>query len=174
MGIKAMDAKDLKEKIEQLLQAWQANGIPTRQGFAAEAQALARWRDTRGIAGLWPFPPVMVTATIDDGWGQGLELIHRFADAVGLHVVSLGLLQPPETVIEACHRYRPDLLGLTVVQLDAEEDLAEIAKNLPERTKIVAGGPAFKADPDFARRTGVSFVAAHAAAFLGYLLDFQP
>lgn len=169
-----MSAQDLKEKIERLLHVWRLNGIPTREGFAAEAQALTRWREDKGISGLWQSPPVMVTATVDDGWGHGLELIHRFAEAVGLRVLPLGLLQSPETVIKACHRNRPDLLGLTVVQLDSEEAIAEIARNLPEHTRIIAGGPAFRTDVDLARRTGISFVAAHAAEFLAYLIEFRP
>ena len=39
---------------------------------------------------------------------------------------------------------------------------------------MVVGGPIFAADPDLARRAGIDFVARNAAAFIAYLLDFQP
>ena len=36
-----------------------------------------------GTQGLWASPPLMLTATLDDGLGQGLAVIEKFAKAIG-------------------------------------------------------------------------------------------
>jgi len=117
----------------------------------------------------------MATATIDDGLGQGLATIHRFAESVGLSVHPIGLMQEPGVVIDVCRSIRPSLLGLTILQFDSEEAIAYIADQLPVQTTIIAGGPVFTADPEFAGRAGVDVVAADVGEFLDYLITrFQP
>ncbi|HSO18678.1 MAG TPA: hypothetical protein VLT88_04435 [Desulfosarcina sp.] len=113
----------------------------------------------------------MVTATLDDGLGQGLAVIERFASVIGMRLMPMGLLQPPEAVVETCRRHLPAYLGLTVLHFDSEDDLALIARDLPATTRIIAGGPVFAGDADFARRTGVHFAARNVAAFLRYMVD---
>jgi hypothetical protein len=63
------------------------------------------------------------------------------------------------------------MLGLTVLQFDSEEMLIEIRRGISPDIKIIAGGPVFAADSDFAERVGVDFVAKNVAAYLGYLLQ---
>jgi methanogenic corrinoid protein MtbC1 len=116
----------------------------------------------------------MVTATLDDGLGQGLKIIETFAEAIGMRLVSLGLLQSAATIVNACRDEKPDFLGLTVLQFDTEEALTAIAGQLPKNTRIVAGGPAFSGDPDFAERTGTHYAARNVAAFLRFMLDEAP
>ena len=130
---------------------------------------MAAWRSERGHPGLWVQPPLMVTATIDDGWGHGLEVIEKLAQAAGVKIHSLGLLQSPESIVNACLELSPRLLGLTVLQLDSDDWVADIVRGLPASTLLVAGGPAFKYDEDFARRTGTHVVVKNGAAFLGFL-----
>ncbi len=113
----------------------------------------------------------MLTATLEDGFGHGLEVIHRFADAVGLKCMPLGLLLKPERIIQECRIHRPDFLGVTVLQFDSEDALKRIRKEIPSRTRIVAGGPVFRADPDFDQRTGIDRVARDGVDFLKILLD---
>ena len=113
----------------------------------------------------------MVTATLDDGLGQGLAVIEKFADAIGIQLVCLGLLQPAATVVDACRDEEPDFLGMTILQFDTEEEVTTIAGQLPKKTRIVAGGPAFTGDPDFADRTGTHYAARNVAAFLRFMLD---
>ena len=108
----------------------------------------------------------MVTATLDDGLGQGLAIIEKYAVAVGIRLIPLGLMQTPEAVIDACRRHQPDFLGLTILQFDTEDDLTCIANHLPRKTRIVAGGPVFAGDPDFAGRTGTHYAAKNVADFL--------
>ena len=115
----------------------------------------------------------MLTATLDDGLGHGLEVIRMFSEIAGLATIELGLLVTPEKIISACKINKPDLFGLTVLQFDSEENILMISGNLPSKTKIIAGGPVFAADRGFARRTGIHFVAKNAAYFIQYLLKFD-
>ncbi len=130
------------------------------------------WKAFYGKAALWEKPPLLITATLDDGWGHGIQLIQHFADAAGVKVISLGLLQDVETIVAACQTQKPNLLGLTVLQFDTEEQLSHISRTKPKYTQIVAGGPVFSADPDLAKRTGVDFVAGNAADFWRFLLGY--
>lgn len=115
----------------------------------------------------------MLTATLDDGLGQGLEVIRMFSEAAGLEIIELGLLVAPEKIIAACKKHNPDLLGLTVLQFDSEENILKISRNLPSKTKIIAGGPVFAADQEFARQTGIHFAAKNVADFIRFLLQFE-
>ena len=126
-----------------------------------------------GGSGLWDIPPLMITATLDDGLGHGMEVIRMFSETAGLEIIDLGLLVTPEKIITACEKFKPDLLGLTVLQFDSEEHILMISKNLPPKTKIIAGGPVFMADSEFARRTGVHFTAKNVAYFIRFLLHSE-
>jgi methanogenic corrinoid protein MtbC1 len=137
------------------------------------AGELRQWKVKAGVSGLWDTPPLMITATLDDGLGQALEIIRMFSETVGIKIIDLGLLVTPEKIITACKKNNPDLLGLTVLQFDSEKDILMISKNLPQKTKIIAGGPVFTADPEFARRTGINFTAKNVAYFIRFLLQFE-
>lgn len=157
--------------IDKLAGGWISSGLPSHQEVDQAADRLLSLRDKFGIQGLWALPPVMVTATLDDGLGQGLAVIEKYASTIGIRLISLGLMQTPEAIIAACHREQPDFLGMTVLQFDSEDDLIDIATNLPPKTRIVAGGPVFSGDPEFAERTGTHYAAKHVAYFLRFMLD---
>jgi methylmalonyl-CoA mutase cobalamin-binding subunit len=163
----------LREKLEGLSKKWQSNGLPSRSGLDKTAGDLREWKVKTSCSGLWDIPPLMMTATLDDGLGHGLEVIRMFSEAAGLDIIDLGLLVTPEKIITACKKYKPDLLGLTVLQFDSEENILMISRNLPERTKIIAGGPVFTADREFARRAGIHFAAKNVAYFIQFLLQFE-
>ena len=150
---------------------WLAAGLPSRQVLDQAAEQIEQMRLRLKVNGLWPEPPTMLTATVDDGLGQGLAVIERFAGAIGIRLIPLGLLQSPQAIIDACRRHQPDYLGLTVLQFDSEDDLAQIVDGLPHHTRIIAGGPVFTGDAGFAERTGTHHVAKHVAAFLRFMLD---
>lgn len=160
----------LRRKLEQLLEEWQNQGMPGRHTLHEQARALAAWKRANEIRSLWGEARRMATATLDDGWGHGLQTIETYAALAGLEVHSLGLEQPPERIIAACGLLRPDILGLTVLQFDSEENLALICRSLPAETCTVVGGPIFRADPELAERAGVDHVARHVGDFLQYLL----
>jgi methylmalonyl-CoA mutase cobalamin-binding subunit len=165
--------KELREKLEGLSRIWQSKGLPSRSGLETAAGDLREWKVKSGCSGLWDIPPLMITATLDDGLGHGLEVIRMYSEAAGLEIIELGLLVTPEKIITACKQNKPDLLGLTVLQFDSEENILIISRNLPEKTKIIAGGPVFTADRGFARRTGIHFVAKNVANFIRFLLQFE-
>jgi methylmalonyl-CoA mutase cobalamin-binding subunit len=164
-------ADELHSAVERLLSTWRRKGLPGRDALVETA---ARLDASRGTAALWPRPPTMLTATIDDGIGQGIDLIGRFAAAAGVQVVFGGLLQPPKRIVETARRIRADLVGLTVLQLDSEEMLTAVARDLPLQILLLAGGPAFRLDPELAERVGVDAVAANVSDFLRFLLKYDP
>ena len=172
---RTMDSSDylLRARIETLLETWQNTGVPARATLHETADALIKWRCTKQIAGLWEIPPRMLGVTLDDGWGHGIQLILKYAGAVGVETQFLGLLKTWEWIVEACHSYRPDLLGLSVLQFDTEDALVALRRHLPADLKIVAGGPVFQIDPEFQARTGIDFVAKDAAGFLRILLQLD-
>ncbi len=99
-----------------------------------------------------------------------MAIIERYAEVVGLDVERIGLLQQPQTIIDACHRRQPAYLGLTVLQLDSDDALARIGRSLPQHTRLIAGGPVFAFDSEMAARCNVDFVADDLAHFVDFLL----
>jgi methylmalonyl-CoA mutase cobalamin-binding subunit len=162
----------LRIQLQQISQQWRVNGLPSAETVEAAAVRLDMWKKEHKIKGLWDTPPLMVTATLDDGLGQGLSSIHRFAAIAGLNVHHLGLLQSADSIITACQKLHPDFVGLTILQLDTDEALARVGHNLPPGTRLVAGGPAFKYDPEMASRCGVAFVALNVAYFIDFLCQW--
>ena len=167
------DSEILRANICEVLEILRQTAHPSRTFFTDEAQKLLEWKDRNSISGLWENPPHMLTATLDDGWGHGLEVIRLYAAAAGVRVQHLGLLRTPEFIVEQCLRQEPDILGMTVLQFDTEDAVAEIRRKIPAKTQIVAGGPLFRADPEFASRCGIDVTAKDAAEFMAWLLDWR-
>lgn len=164
----------LRDKLNSLSREWMASGLPSGAALRQAADGLTLWKQTHGVTGIWPRIPLMMTATIDDGIGQGIEIISMYAKVAGLRVRSLGLMQQPDHIIDTCRNQRPSILGLTILQLDSDDVLARIGHHLPPETALVAGGPVFKYDPDMALRCGVTYAAANVADFIDYLLKWEP
>lgn len=164
----------MRDRVSDLLQQWFRRGKPSREDYLEMARELEAMRRQSEWGGLWTQPPSMITATLDDGWGHGLDIIEALAAAVGVAVHSLGVLQSPETIVQACRERQPDLLGLTVLQFDSDDALIRITRSLPPVTTLIAGGAAYRYDPEFAERTGTHAVARDGIAFLRFLLGYQP
>lgn len=162
--------KRLSGKLNQLSQKWCREGLPSRQQIENICINLSAWKKAHNIPGLWQPAPLLLTATLDDAMGMGLDLIESYAALAGMHVKRLGLLMKKEEVVAACRARQPEFIGLTMLHLDSEEALAHIGKNLPESTQLIAGGPALRHDPDLAVRCNIAFVAGHVGHFLDYLL----
>jgi methylmalonyl-CoA mutase cobalamin-binding subunit len=163
---------EFREAVGDKARQWQAAGLPSRQSLDQTAQELVCLRNQLKVLCIFRQPPCMVTATLDDGLGQGLGIIERYAAAIGIRLISLGLMQPPPVIVAACRRHRPEFLGMTILQFDTEDDLRTISENLPRNTRIIAGGPVFSADPGFAARTGTHYAARNVADFLQFMLDW--
>lgn len=165
---------EYRAKLADLAAQWKNGRLPGREGLERTAESLISWKERAGIEGIWPTsPPLMVTATLDDGIGQGLQVIHLFAAAIGLPTHYLGLLQTPHSIIDTCRTLEAEYLGLTVLQFDSEDAINEIAAGLEGQTRILAGGPVFKLDTDFADRAGVGVVAGSAAEFIQFFLNLE-
>jgi methylmalonyl-CoA mutase cobalamin-binding subunit len=165
---------DFRTAFSEAIQELRTAGKPSRETLMAAARSLAEKRIQSGSPGLWKRPPRMALATVDDGWGHGLEVIRAWAEAAGMEVRHLGLLVEPEEIVAACREWKPHILGMTVLQFDTEEAMLRIRRGIPFSTQIVAGGPLFRTDPELAERAGIDAVAADAAAFGEFLLAFTP
>jgi methylmalonyl-CoA mutase cobalamin-binding subunit len=162
--------KSFQHTVRRYAEQWVSDGLPSREGLDRAAKSLVQLRQKSSLPGIWERPPTLATATLDDGFGQGIAVIESFAAAIGMHIIRLGLMLTAEEIIEGCHRHKPEFLGLTVLQFDTEEDLVFIAERLPPPTRIVAGGPVFTGDPDFAERAGTHYAAKNVADFLLFML----
>jgi hypothetical protein len=156
----------------EVVHRWRNQGIPAREELLELAEELAELGRAEGYAGLWgeSVPPLLVTATVDDGWGHGIEIINRYAQALGLRTHSLGLLQAPVTIVDYCRLHLPEWLGLTVLQFDSEEMIKWLSVRLPGQTRLILGGPLFRVDPELAERMGAYQVAGSIADFVELML----
>lgn len=161
----------LVDQVTSLVNTWGENGLPGRATLHAAADELTEWRQRENVPGLWKQPPLMMGATLDDGWGHGIELILKFAKALGCNTRFLGVLCPIDAIVEACEKESPDILGLTLLQLDTEVMLKTLRERLPGKVRLIAGGPVFAIDPDMAARVHIDFVARNAAHFIHYMLE---
>lgn len=164
---------ELRKRLQCLLQTWRETGAPPRWQLMNTLQEIVAWKDERRANGIYSAPPLMLTATLDDGWGHGLEVIEMCARAAGVYVERLGLLRSAEQIIERCRQLCPQLLGMTVLQLDSEPSLSLITSELKDCTQILVGGPPFQIEPELADRTGVDFVAKNVTDFLDFILHWK-
>jgi hypothetical protein len=162
----------LQVRLREIVKDWNRadRSFPSHSELESSGSMLLKWKRTEKIKGLWDDSPLMVSTTLDDGLGQGLRVINLFSEVAGLMVMPIGLLQPPEKIIDVCNKNFPDILGLTVLQFDSEEMIVKIRREIDPNIRIIAGGPVFTADSEFAERTGINFVAKNVASFLEYLL----
>jgi methylmalonyl-CoA mutase cobalamin-binding subunit len=161
----------LEQHLTALVKQWRITGLPGRDTLMKTGEALLAWKRENNLPGLWCSPSLFMTATLDDAWGFGLDIIELYAKITGLRVFRIGLLKSPGEIIAACREKNPDFLGMTVLQLDSADDLSEIGSNIPSHTKIIAGGPVFRADPEIARLAKIHFVAPDVEAFLEFLMS---
>lgn len=162
----------LGAKIRNLVDNWRQSGLPGQFTLHEIADELMAWRQNEKIPGLWTEPPVIFGVTMDDGWGHGIQIILKYAALIGCQTEFLGLLMTWEEIAAICQDRRPDILGLTVLQLDTEEDIGALREHIPAQTRIVAGGPVFKIDDELASRVGIDYVADDVGCFLNYMLNW--
>jgi len=161
----------LRVQLLHLSRQWIEHGLPSREKVTRAAADLEQWKHRRQVQGLWLEPPRMITTTLDDGLGLGLILIERFAGIMGISFDRMGLVQKPKAIVARCQTDVPDFLGLTVLQLDSDDALEFVGRSLPEKTCLIAGGTAFRLDPELAVRCRVDFVAKNVAHFIHFILD---
>ena len=164
---------NMRNMLEELSQLLHADGSWSRAEIFQAGEILLDRKNAFSIKGLWPSPPLMITATLDDAVGQGLTIIHLFSQLAGVDVKPLGLMQSPKKIIDACRQSLPDILGMTILQFHSEETLCDMAESLPSQTQIVVGGPIFKT---FSQKEldGKGYqVIDNVRYFLDFLLDLD-
>ena len=82
----------LRGKILELLETLIKTRRPSRNELLSAAERVLAWKRESGAGSLWPRPLRMVTATLDDAWGHGLEVIHLYGEVAGLSVIPRQLL----------------------------------------------------------------------------------
>ncbi len=171
-----MTWEDFKKHALEMTNRWRLGGRPGRWQALRDLEALDDIR--RSVTPSSSPPPeafpLVYMATVDDGWGHGLDVIEAAARAMGARTVRLGLLCSAERIFEACTREPPHILGLTVLHGESEPVVTRIVQGIRPPTRVWAGGPVFRWDPDFARRTGIHDVVEDVGAFLQRLSALLP
>lgn len=164
----------LGDRLQILVENWRALGLPSHSELLALADQIAT--EVPGSAdGLWaPHRPLLLTATMDDGIGQGLQIVERYARLVGMRVQALGLNCSVNEIVMASQKASPQMIGLTVLQWDTLEEITALRRVLPETVALVIGGPIFRRHPLVALKSGVDAVAGGIGEFVEYLLNWSP
>lgn len=156
--------------MEQHLATWRIKGLPGRWELLEIGNELSGWCADNNFSGLWDIPPLMVGATLDDAWGMGLELILKFAKVLGMETRLLGLFLSWTEVADQCRQLRPDFLGMTVLQFDTEDDLIALRQHLPEKTRLIVGGPIFRTDTGIQDRASIDYICQDLPDFIQLML----
>lgn len=163
--------KDLfTNAVRELARSWRENGVPPRRQLREQLRDLQESRRQLGIASLRETSAAIVTATIDDGWGHGIETVALCARALGLAVHELGLEVRPGEIAAACHALQPRYLALTVLHMESEAKLRQVVRNMPARTDVIVGGAFVQNVPDALERLGI-IPARRLLDFLELLLE---
>ncbi len=130
------------DNLQDVLNSWRREK-PPRWSMLKKLDELIERRKKAGVETLLKGGVLTIyTATIDDGWGMGIDVIHKACDVIGLKYRFLGLLVEPDDVIGICNRDGPDFLGLTVIHESSVDDIFYIASKIPEKTTVLVGGGA--------------------------------
>ncbi|ROR01454.1 cobalamin-dependent protein [Desulfosoma caldarium] len=166
-----MSWEEFKARVRDRVHHWRVFGLPGRWQVLQELKELQRLQEALGAETRPPLNrfPMIYLATLDDGWGHGLDVIDAAARAVGAPTVRLGLLCSTERIVDACRRNPPHVLGLTILHADTESAVSAVVQGLPSGVTVVAGGPVFRWDPDFAQRTGLDAVIQDVGDFLQWI-----
>lgn len=110
---------------------------------------------------------VVCTSTPGDLHEIGLRMVADLFELDGWNVVYLGANTPTSDVIELLERRRPDLLALSVSTGLTLRDAGELVEQVREsggiaETKVLIGGPPFKAASDLWQELGADGCASSA------------
>jgi methylmalonyl-CoA mutase cobalamin-binding subunit len=169
---KNADIQKLHKILTELVSTWQNDPTISWTQFYSMGEKLLAWKSQENIEGLWSNPPKMITATIDDGIGQGLKMIHLFSRVAGISLIQLGLLQSMDTIINVCKKEQPRFLGLTILQFDTEEILNDLISQIPDTIQVLVGGPIFNKIPESALENKKYIPFNNVCDYLNFLLHY--
>ncbi len=161
----------LRKVLTEFSDTWQQDPAVSWSEIYQIGEKLLEWKTKKQIVSIWDRQPTMVTATLEDGIGQGLKMIHLYSRIAGIKIIPLGLMQPEKAIIDACIKQKPDFLGMTILQFYSEESLDDIINQIPKETQVVVGGPVFKFlnDEELAQKNYT--VLNSISAYLDFLLN---
>ncbi len=134
------------KEIRTVLDSWREKK-PPRWSMLKKLEELTEARKRAGIETiLSDNVSTIYTATIDDGWGMGIDVIHKACDVIGLRYKFLGLLVKVDELVNVCNQDIPDFLGLTVIHESSFDDVLYIASKIHEKTTLLVGGGALKTE----------------------------
>ncbi|MEJ5299511.1 MAG: cobalamin-dependent protein [Thermodesulforhabdaceae bacterium] len=158
------------EAVREKLEIWEKSGIPPRWSLLEELKKLQSLRISLGLSSICENPPRLITATLDDGWGLGIEVIHMACNALGIPYNFLGLMKTPEEIVDACASDPPDIVGVTVIQEDSAEELLRLRRLLQPNILILAGGPGLK-DPAEISHENNLIIVKNVSHFIRMIID---
>ena len=135
---------DFITSVKEKLESWDKSGIPTRWTLLEELKGLQNLRLSLGLNSIIGNPPRLLTTTLDDSWGLGLDVIHLACDALGIPYTFIGLMKTPEEITASYTPNLHDAVGITVIQENSVEKLLHLRRLLPQNISILAGGPGLK------------------------------
>ncbi|MEM0470505.1 MAG: corrinoid protein [Desulfurococcaceae archaeon] len=126
-----------------------------RPRIAEEVSALKHARRAR----------IVIGTVKDDIHDVGKSLVSVMLEAAGHEVVDLGVDVPVERFVEACEKYKPDVLAMSALLTTTAKYMKAVIDELKKRgirdkVKIVVGGAAVT--EDFAREIGADGWAPNA------------
>jgi len=170
---KNADILKLHKILTELVSTWNNNPTISWGHIYSIGEKLLVWKKQNNCKGLWGKSPKMITATMDDGIGQGLKMIHLFSRVAGVELFQLGLMQSMETIIDACKNQHPHFLGMTILQFDTEEILNAIISKIPINIQILVGGPIFKKISESTLQNKKYIPFDNVCDYLNFLLHFE-
>ncbi len=141
----ASDRERFLDMLEERLRRWRAQGLPPRWSLLQELQELVALRSSLGVRHPLGRFLHLLTATLDDGWGMGIDMIHHACGVLGLSYRFVGLAKTPEEVVLHCRGERPDVVALTVLLDDTVAMVKHLRAILPGSIPLFVGGPASEA-----------------------------
>ena len=111
----------------------------------------------------------MVATVKGDIHDIGKNIVKVILVNYGYRVIDLGRDVPAETVLEACKKYHPKLVGLSALMTTTAPAMAETIRQLRQAglaCKIVVGGAVIT--QDYARQIGADCYAPDAMATVHY------
>jgi methylmalonyl-CoA mutase cobalamin-binding subunit len=171
---KNADILKLRKILDEFISNWKNDPKTSWAHIYSVGKQLLEWKTHQNIVGLWKYPPKIITATMDDGMGQGLKMIHLFSRVAGLEIVHLGLMQSPKKIINECQKQNPDFLGMTILQFETEELLKTIIPQIPKQMQVLVGGPIFNTMPDNALQNKKYHSFNHISEYLHFLCNYEP
>lgn len=108
---------------------------------------------------------VVIGTVKDDIHDIGKSLVSIMLEAAGHEVIDLGVDVPVERFVEACEKYRPNILAMSALLTTTAKYMKIVVdelkkRNLRDKVKIVIGGAAVTAD--FAKEIGADGWAPNA------------